>query len=72
MPVDNEDDREDVVNPAAIEAALHQMAQQAREEAFAAGLAVMVIRSKRLVKLYPDGTVEDLGAISEPRTVVPQ
>ena len=72
MPADIEDDFEDSVNPAAIEQALHQMGQRAREEAFAAGLTVLVMRSGRLVKLYPDGLEEDLGTLPQSLATLPQ
>jgi hypothetical protein len=72
MSADNEYDREDAVNPDAMETALHQMGQRARQEAFAAGLSVLVVRSGRMVKLIPDGREEDLGPLTEKQVTVPQ
>lgn len=59
------DDEEDGIDPVALERSLHQMGKRAREEAFAAGLTVLVMRAGRLIKLYPDGREEDVGAISD-------
>lgn len=63
-PIAAEDD-EDLVDPMALERSLREMGQRARQEAFAAGLTVLVVRAGRLVKLYPDGRAEDVGAVTD-------
>ena len=38
-----------------LRAALHRMGEQARTEAFAAGLAVTMARNGHVIRQYPDG-----------------
>jgi hypothetical protein len=45
-----------------LHAALDRVGRKARQEAFAAGLSVMVVRGQSLVKVHPDGTAVIVGA----------
>ncbi len=46
-----------------LRAALHRMGEQARREAFEAGLTVTIVRNGHLIRQFVDGREEDLGSI---------
>jgi hypothetical protein len=46
-----------------LRAALHRMGEEARREAFEAGLTVTIVRSGHLIRQFVDGHEEDLGLI---------
>jgi hypothetical protein len=65
MPEDIDDGRE--FTDEQLRAALRRVGEEARREAFAAGLPVYILKGKSLVALHADGTEEvieqlDLGA----------
>jgi hypothetical protein len=49
-----------------LRAALKQVGQEARREAFAAGLPIFVLRGTSLIALHADGTEEIIGQEHSP------
>jgi hypothetical protein len=55
-----------------LHAAVKRAGEVARTEAFAADLPVMYAEQDRLIMMYPDGHIEDVGPIHLPPTVSSQ
>lgn len=65
QPANDDSVDEDEIDPIAMEQALKRMGNRAKEEAFAAGLTVLVVREGHMVKLFADGREEEIGIVQD-------
>jgi hypothetical protein len=61
--MDKHEDDEPEFTEEQLRAALKDVGEEARREAFAAGLPIIIAKDGRLVLLYADGSEEDAGPL---------